>query len=230
MYRYKFLVTRASVAINLVVKVNILINIILKIKHYSNLINLYNPKGLNSLQSQLPICSPTVMPTSLPTISISTNDNIIIIACSVTGGALLISMLIAYFYFSKKKRSKKEKERQEKEILSKLPIHLFLLTYLNEGFETKAFNFFFNDEGHMTETNDNNDIVIPIVNVTMSSKYTTSRKVFKSILEQNMDTISQLDHNKRTVIDLLLELYGDDTRKDKEFLLQLILIVLRKWF
>ena len=153
----------------------------------------YCGSSSNSLQSQLPICSPTQSPTASP-VSTTQNNSIIITVCSV--GVALILLFLIYYRFVRRKYSKilfenAELARKRKQSLFVLPIHSFLL----HANDLKASNA--TDNSFIQELN--------------------------LLIEKHEDSISALDFDGRSVIDIVLMFYGDP------FSDKVLLSVLRKW-
>ena len=154
----------------------------------------YCGSSSNSLQSQLPICSPTQSPTASPVANSQTND-IIVIVCSI-GSALIVTFVIYYWYmrrkYSKIMFDNSEVERRRKQSLFVLPIHNFLILNSMDLKTDKSTN-----DGFIQELN--------------------------LLIEKHEDSISSLDFDGRSVIDIVLMFYGDP------FSDEVLLSVLRKW-
>ena len=145
-------------------------------------IGCYQPCGSskNSLQTQLPICSPTQSPTASP-VSTAQNNVIIIAACSV--GAVIILLFAMYYWFVRRKYSKilfesAELENKRKQCLLSLPIHSLLLLHSNNP------------------------------SITEETKSSLVRDLDLA-LEKHEDTINCVDFDGRSLIDIVLQFYKD---------------------
>ena len=205
-------------------------------------IGCYQPCGTskNSLESQLKQCLPTLTPTQSPTAFaspiMSNNQSInvelvIIISCCV-GGGLMILMLWYYFYSRakhiKKMKEKIEREAKIKETLLNLPIHSFLLYNIDN--EKQLYNKIC-DRASVSGT--------PLRSLRRSLSLSNKSVSYFSLVSNNdeflthlitlLDThetsLNELDFKGRSVIDILLEFYGNLLIND-----DVILLVLRKWF